>query len=134
MTHAMMMILPITILMICILAVPPIVVKLSRRANERAKEYERVTFNVTYNMKNKKREDFLVALEELGMADKSRLEDGCIMYEYFSSSEDENKLMLIEKWENSAAQKAHTKTPHFAELGRIKDEYVLDTLIEKYYG
>jgi hypothetical protein len=35
---------------------------------------------------------------------------------------------------NPAAQRAHTQMPHFAELGKIKDEYVLDTLIEKYHG
>lgn len=134
MTRTMMMILPFTIIMIAILVVPPIVVKLSRRANERAKEYERITFNVTYNMKNKKRDEFLAVLDEIGMADKSRLEDGCIMYEYFPSAEDENKLLLVEKWVNPAAQRAHTQMPHFAELGKIKDEYVLDTLIEKYHG
>ena len=70
----------------------------------------------------------------MGMANRSRLEDGCIMYEYFSSSEDENKLLLVEKWVNPAAQRAHMETAHFAELKAIEDEYVLDTLVEKYHG
>lgn len=133
MTDTMKMMMPFTVLMAAVLIVPPVVVKLSKRANERAKEYERVTFNVTYNMKNKMREEFLEKLNEMGMADKSRIEDGCIMYEYFPSAEDENKLLLVEKWENAAAQQAHTQTDHFKKLGEIKDEYVLDTLIEKYY-
>ena len=134
MTNTMWMILPFTLIMLAILIVPPVVIRLSRRANERAKEYEHVTFNVTYNLRNKKREEFLEKLEEMGMAIRSRVEEGCIMYEYFASTEDENKLILVEKWENTAAQQAHTQTDHFKELGQIKDEYVLDTLIEKYYG
>ena len=134
MTETMMKILPFTIIMAAILIVPPVVIKLSKRANERAKEYERITLNVTYNLKNKKREEFIAALDEMGMADRSRLEDGCIMYEYFSSSEDENKLLLVEKWVNPAAQRAHMETAHFAELKAIESEYVLDTLVEKYHG
>lgn len=130
----MWMILPFTLIMLAILIVPPVVIRLSKRANERAKEYEHVTFNVTYNLRNKKREEFLEKLEEMGMAVRSRVEEGCIMYEYFASTEDENKLLLVEKWENAAVQQAHTQTAHFKELGEIKDEYVLDTLIEKYYG
>ena len=47
MTDTMMKILPFTIIMAAILIVPPIVIRLSKRANERAKEFERITFTVT---------------------------------------------------------------------------------------
>jgi quinol monooxygenase YgiN len=132
MTDNMKMMMPFTILMAAILIVPPVVVKLSKRANERAKEYERVTFMVTYKLRNKKREDFMAALEEIGMAEKSRQEKGCIMYEYYPSAEDENKLLLIEKWEKPADQRVHTQSPHFKKLAEIKNDYVLDTIIDKY--
>lgn len=134
MTDNMKMIMPFTILMAAILIVPPVVVKLSRRANERAKEYERATFVVTYRLRNKKRDAFLAALEEIGMAEKSRQEKGCIMYEYYPSAEDENKLLLIEKWEKPADQRAHTQAPHFKKLSEIKDDFVLETQIDKYSG
>lgn len=133
MTNTMLMMLPLTILMIAILVVPGIVVKLSKRANERARMMERLTLIVTYRVFNKKREEFMAKLSEIGMAENSRKEEGCLMYEYFPSAEDENIIVLIEKWENEKYQIAHKDTTHFVEYSNIKDEYVLEMQVDKYY-
>ena len=37
----------------------------------------------------------MAKLSEIGMAENSRKEEGCLMYEYFPSAEDENVIVLI---------------------------------------
>jgi len=39
-------------------------------------------------------------------------EPGCIQYELFSNTEDENKFILVEKWASQATLDAHGKTEH----------------------
>lgn len=39
-------------------------------------------------------------------------EPGCMQYELFSDTEDENKFILVEKWASQAALDAHGKTEH----------------------
>ena len=133
MTNTMFMMLPLTILMIAILVVPPVVVKLSKRANERVKMMERLTLIVTYRCFNKKRDEFMAEMKRIQMAENSRKEAGCLMYEYFPSVEDENVVVLIEKWENESFQVAHKEATHFLEYSKIKDEYVMEMSVDKYY-
>lgn len=92
----------------------------------------KAVFNVTYILKEGMLDDFLEQLYTIGVARKSRAEDGCMGYEYYTSIDDPEKLFLLEHWRDAAAQEAHTKTAHFKALGEIKDEYVKDTIIEKF--
>jgi quinol monooxygenase YgiN len=39
-------------------------------------------------------------------------EPGCLRYELLSDDEDENKFVLVEKWESEAALDAHDKSEH----------------------
>ena len=61
-----------------------------------------------------------------------RAEDGNIKYDYFTSTDDSDELLLIEKWRDADALAAHGRQPHFARLREIKDEFVTETIIEKY--
>lgn len=44
-------------------------------------------------------------------------EPGCIQYELFSDTEDENKFILVEKWASEEALAAHGKTEHMLAAG-----------------
>lgn len=61
-----------------------------------------------------------------------RAEDGNIKYDYFTSTDDSDELLLVEKWRDADALAAHGRQPHFARLREIKDEFVTETIIEKY--
>ena len=61
-----------------------------------------------------------------------RAEDGNIKSDYFTSTDDSDELLLIEKWRDADALAAHGRQPHFARLREIKDEFVTETIIEKY--
>lgn len=92
----------------------------------------KAVFNVTYILKEGALDDFLEALYTIGVARKTRAEDGCMGYEYFTSIDDPEKLFLVEHWRDEAAQQAHLKSAHLAELAEIKGDYVKETILEKF--
>jgi quinol monooxygenase YgiN len=53
-------------------------------------------------------------LVELGqtLARASREEAGCLGYRMFADTEDPNRFVFIEEWEDDAALQAHFRTPH----------------------
>jgi len=88
--------------------------------------------NVTYKCKPEMREEFLERIMTEGIDIACRAEDGNIKYDYFTSTDDSDELLLVEKWRDADALAAHGRQPHFARLREIKDEFVTETIIEKY--
>jgi quinol monooxygenase YgiN len=92
-----------------------------------------ITLNVTYYCKPGKREEFIDALKRLEMRKNSRGEAGNIKYDYFVSLHDPNRLFLLEQWRDDIALTNHGGQPFFKKLGSLKETYVEETVIEKYY-
>ena len=61
-----------------------------------------------------------------------REEDGCLRYKYCLSVDDEERLVLIEKWQSEQQQKKHLAQAHMQALKMIKERYVLDTKVEMF--
>ncbi len=108
-----------------------------------------IVLNVTYQCKPELREEFLEAImtEGIDAASRaeaveaimtegidaaSRAEAGNIKYDYYTPVDNGDELLLVEKWRDADALKAHSAQPHFARLGEIKAEFVLDTVIERF--
>lgn len=90
-----------------------------------------LTLLVTYKTKQGMREAFLQAIMESEILEKVRKEEGCLRYEYYSSVEDDNKILLVEEWASEELQKIHLEQPHMAELKEMKEKYVTDTRVEQ---
>ena len=87
-------------------------------------------FYVTYTMPDRaSRDGYLKEANEQGIPEKSRMEEGCIRYEYFFPVDDDNRLFLWEQWESREHQRVHCETEHFAALGRLKEKYGAETEI-----
>lgn len=86
---------------------------------------------VEYTAKPGEREAFLAEVNAAGIPEKIHAEEGCICYRYYLDTEDENKILLVEKWESEAHQQKHLQTPHMAELKNIKEKHVVNTTLEK---
>ena len=82
---------------------------------------------VTYTMRPGQREAFVRRIRESGILDAIRGEDGCLSYSYYLPEEEDGTLLLIEKWTDAPAQKAHLETPHMKQMAAFKPEYVADT-------
>lgn len=66
------------------------------------------------------------------LIESTRLEPGCISYHLYASTEDEDVLMMFEKWENKEVLDAHMQTEHFKAFGHVIEDLVakeLDILI-----
>ncbi len=82
---------------------------------------------VTYTMRPGQRETFVRRIRESGILDAIRGEEGCLGYSYYLPEEEDGTLLLIEKWTDAQAQKAHLETPHMKQMAAFKPEYVADT-------
>ena len=82
---------------------------------------------VTYTMRPGQREAFVRRIRETGILDAIRGEEGCLGYSYYLPEEEDGTLLLVEKWIDAQAQKAHLETPHMKQMAAFKPEYVADT-------
>ena len=82
---------------------------------------------VTYTMRPGQRDAFVRKIRESGILDAIRGEEGCLGYSYYLPEEEDGTLLLIEKWTEAPAQKAHLETPHMKQMAAFKPEYVADT-------
>ena len=81
-----------------------------------------IVLNVYYKAKPGKREDFYRMVNNEGIPEKSREEEGNVKYEYFMS----------EHWKDDDAFDFHTRQDYFKRLQEIKSEYVADVVIDRF--
>jgi quinol monooxygenase YgiN len=65
-------------------------------------------------------------LIELGteMQEKSRAEDGCISYTFYTAIEDPLRFVAVEEWADRGALDRHFQQPHLGEFSRGLGEVV----------
>ena len=90
-----------------------------------------LTIYVKYIAKEGCCEKFLREIVEQGILTAIRNEDGCIMYDYYLSAQDENVVLLLEQWESETHQRVHMQQPHMKPLMEIKDKYIAETTLGK---
>lgn len=88
--------------------------------------------NVTYTMKPGKRETFLRQVAACGALQAVRREEGCLQYEYFNSVENQDRLLLVEKWTSRDAQQIHMTQPHMSQIIALKEACATDAVLETY--
>ena len=93
-----------------------------------------IILHVTYTTKPGQREAFINAIAEAGIDAACRAENGNCCYDYFYAAQKEDTVLLVEKWESIEALKAHMQTAHFQALGPIKEQFVQESVMEKYNG
>ena len=82
--------------------------------------------NVLYKCRPDRREEFLDRICSEGIDEASRAEEGNITYDYYTSVERTDELLLLEKWREADALAVHGQQPHFVRLGGFINEYVAD--------
>lgn len=87
---------------------------------------------VTYKCKPGMREEFLEAIIAEGIDVACRADEGNLKYDYYMSTDDENEMLLVEKWRDAASIDLHNEQPHFKRIMEIKDEFLEETTVEKF--
>ena len=90
-----------------------------------------VKLHVTYTAKPGCREAFVRKIVTQGILTAIRNEAGCLAYDYYFSAQDENVVLLIERWASEAHLRVHLTQPHMAALRKIKEEFIETTRLAK---
>lgn len=67
-----------------------------------------------------------------GTVDAIRSEPGNLRYEYFSSLEDPNTVLLIDSWENQASLDTHHESPMMQTIMNLREKYGLRVTAERF--
>jgi quinol monooxygenase YgiN len=60
----------------------------------------------------------------------TRGEEGCLMFDLFTSTTEAGGLVFVEKWETREALSRHSKQPHVAAWREAGKPYVIERVIE----
>ena len=91
-----------------------------------------LSVNLYYHGQNGSARRFAEEMEQSGIADAIRAEEGNLRYAYFQSLEDPETVLLIDSWRDQAALDAHHASPMMKRLGELRDKYDLHMTAERY--
>ena len=88
--------------------------------------------NIYYTGKNGSARKFAEEMISSGIVDRVRTEEGNERYEYFFPMEDNETVMLIDKWENQEALDLHHKSEMMKEIAELRNKYALKMRVERF--
>lgn len=75
-----------------------------------------------------------IILKARDLIKSTRLEPGCISYNLYASTEDEDVLIVLEQWENQDVLDSHMQTEHFKSFGAAVENILAGELDIKIYS
>ena len=90
------------------------------------------TINIRYTGNNGSANKYAKEMMESGIVEKIRSEAGNLRYEYFTSLDDPETILLIDAWENQEALDFHHASSIMKEIMDLRNKYDLHMVVEKY--
>lgn len=87
---------------------------------------------VIYTIKGNKTQEFLAEVNKIDLIRKTRMEAGNKEYRYMIPTDNSSQVVLWESWLNQQYLNKHRNTEHFKALEKIKEKYVINTLIRQF--
>ena len=91
-----------------------------------------LTIHLYYTGKNGSARQFAQEMMESGIVDAVRAEEGNEQYAYFFPMEDEETVLLIDRWRDQAALDAHHKSPMMQQIAQLREKHHLRLRVERY--
>lgn len=91
-----------------------------------------ITLNLYYKGKNGSAKAFVKEMEQSGVADRIRAEEGNIRYQYFQPLDDSETILLIDSWTDQLAIDAHHASSMMSEIVALREKYDLHMDVERY--
>lgn len=91
-----------------------------------------ITINIYYKGTNGSARKFAEEIISSGIVRNIRAEDGNLKYEYFLSIDDEETVLLIDKWRDQQALDAHHNSPMMKKIAELREKYDLHMTVERY--
>ena len=91
-----------------------------------------ITVNLYYKGEGGSAASFAREMEERGIADAIRAEEGNERYEYFIPMKDPETMLLIDSWRDQESLDRHHASPMMGEIVKLRDKYDLHMSVERY--
>ena len=91
-----------------------------------------ITVNLYYRGEGGSAKEFAREMEERGIADAIRAEEGNKRYEYFIPMKDPETVLLIDSWRDQESLDRHHASPMMVEIAKLRDKYDLHMSVERY--
>ena len=91
-----------------------------------------ITVNLYYRGEGGSAKEFAREMEERGIADAIRSEEGNERYEYFIPMKDPETVLLIDSWRDQESLDRHHASPMMREIAKLRDKYDLHMRVERY--
>lgn len=91
-----------------------------------------ITVNLYYTGINGNARRFAEEMTASGIVEAVRAEEGNERYEYFFPMDDEETVLLIDRWRDQAALDFHHKSPMMAQIAVLREKYGLHLRVERY--
>ena len=93
-----------------------------------------ITVNLRYTETDGKARAFAEEMMSSGTVEKIREEAGNLRYEYYTSLEDPETVLLIDSWTDQEAIDKHHASPMMGTIAELRDKYDLHMTVERYMG
>ncbi len=91
-----------------------------------------ITINIYYTGKNRTAKAFAEEMTSLGIVDDIRKEKGNLKYEYFTSFNDPETILLIDRWVDQEALDAHHNSKMMQKIIELRNKYDLSMKVERF--
>ena len=91
-----------------------------------------LTVNIYYTGKNGNARKFAEEMTSSGLVEQIRGEEGNEKYAYFFPAEDQETVLLIDRWRDQAALDVHHKTPMMEKIAALRTKYQLKMRVERF--
>ncbi len=91
-----------------------------------------ITINIYYKGENGNAKKFAREMVSSGIVDRVRKEEGNLKYEYFLPFDDEETVLLIDRWKNEEALDLHHKSEMMMQIAELRNKYHLSMKVEKF--
>jgi quinol monooxygenase YgiN len=88
--------------------------------------------NIYYKGENGSARRFAEEMISSGIVDRVRKEEGNEKYDYFFPMDDNDIVLLIDKWKDQEALDVHHKSKMMEEISVLREKYHLKMRVEKY--
>ena len=91
-----------------------------------------IIVNIYYTGTGGNARKFAQEMEDSGVAQRIRQEEGNLRYEYFFPMADPETVLLIDGWEDQQAIDRHHASPMMETITRLREKYDLHMKVERY--
>ena len=91
-----------------------------------------IAVNLRYKGENGAARKFAEEMISSGTVDKIREEAGNLRYEYYTSFDDPETVLLIDSCENQEAIDVHHASPMMAKIAELREKYDLHMTVERF--